>query len=73
MTKHYSVEEPALEQWFLVAVDDDGKAKEAVAKAANARDAVIEIIGAIPATRLAGWGVTDGEVRLVLPGEPITG
>jgi hypothetical protein len=31
----------------------------------------VEVIGTIPATRLASLGLTVGEVRLVLPGEPI--
>jgi hypothetical protein len=30
-------------------------------------------VGHIPATTLACWDMTDGEVRLVLPGEPIGG
>jgi hypothetical protein len=47
----------------------DDKAKDAVAKATNATDEIIEIVGHIPATTLASWGVTEGEVRLVLPGE----
>jgi hypothetical protein len=68
-----SAEDQALEQWFLVAIGDDDKAQDAVAKSANASDAVIEIVGHIPATALATWGMTDGEVRLVLPGEPIGG
>jgi hypothetical protein len=62
----------ALEQWFLVAVGDDEKAKEAVMKATNAPDEVVEIVGHIPATTLAGWGMTEGDIRLVLPGEPIS-
>jgi hypothetical protein len=45
----------------------DDKAKDAVAKATNATDEIIEIVGHIPATTLASWGVTEGEVRLVLP------
>jgi hypothetical protein len=49
------------------------KATDAVAKSANAADAVFEIVGHIPATTLASWGMTEGEVRLVLPGEPISG
>jgi len=73
LTKHVSAEDQALEQWFLVAVGDDARAKDAVAKSANASDAITEIVGHIPATTLAGWGMTDGEVRLVLPGEPISG
>lgn len=57
----------------MVAVGDDEKAKDAVSQATKATDEVIEIIGNIPATSLASWGLTDGEVRLVLPGEPISG
>ena len=33
LTKHVSAEDQALEQWFLVAVGDDDKAKDAVTKA----------------------------------------
>ena len=72
LTKHLGAEDGALEQWFLVAVGDDEKAKDAVAKATNASEQVVEIVGHIPATTLAGWGLTEGEVRLVLPGEPIS-
>ena len=72
LTKHLGAEDGGLEQWFLVAVGDDEKAKEAVTKAANATDEVVEIVGLIPATTLASWGLTEGEVRLVLPGEPIS-
>ncbi len=72
MTKHASVEDRSIEEWFLVIGDDD-KATGAVAKSANAADAVFEVIGHIPAATLASWGMTEGEVRLVLPGEPISG
>jgi hypothetical protein len=72
LTKHFGAEDQALEQWFLVAVGDDDKARDAVAKAANASEETTEIVGHIPATTLASWGMTDGEVRLVLPGEPIS-
>jgi len=61
-----------IEQWFLVAIGDDDKGTDAVAKSANAADAIFEIVGHIPATTLASWGMTEGEVRLVLPGEPIS-
>ena len=71
LTKHVSAEDQTVEQWFLIAVGGDNRAKDAVAKSANASDAVVEIVGHIPATTLASWGMTDGEVRLVLPGEPI--
>jgi hypothetical protein len=73
LTKHVSAEDQTVEQWFLVAVGDDERAKEALAKSANASDAVVEVVGHIPTTTLASWGMTDGEVRLVLPGEPIGG
>jgi hypothetical protein len=71
LTKHVAAEDQSLEQWFLVAIGDDEKAKDAVAKTAKGAEEVIEIIGNIPAANLASWGLTDGEVRLVLPGEPI--
>jgi hypothetical protein len=73
LTKHLAAEDGSLEQWFLVAIGDDDKAKEAVSKAANVSDEIVEIIGHIPAPTLASWGMTDGELRLVLPGEPISG
>ena len=73
LTKHASAEDRSIEQWFLVAVGDDDKATDAVAKSANAADAVVEIVGHIPAATLASWGMTEGEVRLVLPGEPTAG
>jgi hypothetical protein len=72
LTKHLAAEDRAVEQWFLVAIADDEKAKDAIAKTAKSADEVIEIVGNIPAASLASWGLTDGEVRLVLPGEPIT-
>jgi hypothetical protein len=64
LTKHVSAEDQAVEQWFLIALGDDDKAKDALAKSANTSDAVVEIVGHIPATTLASWGMTDGEVRL---------
>jgi hypothetical protein len=72
LTKHLAAEDQSLEQWFLVAIADNEKAKEAVAKTVKGADEVIEIVGNIPANNLASWGLTDGEVRLVLPGEPIS-
>ena len=70
MTKHLA-EDDFLEQWFLVAIADDEGAKIAVARTAKIEEAVIEVVGHIPPTTLAGWGMTEDEVRLVLPGEPI--
>jgi hypothetical protein len=71
LTKHLA-EEEFLEQWFLVAVGDDEGAKVAVARTTKIEDAVIEVVGHIPAATLAGWGMTEGDVRLVLPGAPIS-
>jgi hypothetical protein len=71
LTKHVSAEDQALEQWFLVAIGDDDKAKDAVTEATKAAEQIVEIVGHIPAATLASWGMTGGEVRLVLPGEPI--
>jgi hypothetical protein len=72
LSKHLAAEDRAVEQWFLVAIDDDEKAKETISKTAKGVNEVVEVIGNIPASRLANWGLTDGEVRLVLPGEPLT-
>ena len=71
LSKRHAAEEPGIEQWFLVAIGDDAKAKEAISSAAHGTDDVVEVAGTIPATRLASLGLTEGEVRLVLPGEPI--
>jgi hypothetical protein len=49
------------------------KPKDAVTKATNAPHEVIEIVVHIPAATLSRWGMTEGEVRLILPGEPIGG
>ena len=71
MIKHLADEDDWLEQWFLVALDSDESAKVVVGKTITVIDAVIEIVGHIPAPTLAEWGMTDGDVRLVLPGQPI--
>jgi hypothetical protein len=71
LTKRRAAEEPGIEQWFLVAIGDDAKAKEAISSAAHGTDDLVEIVGTIPATSLASLDLTEGEVRLVLPGEPI--
>jgi hypothetical protein len=73
LKKHVAVEERALEQWFLVAIGDDEKAKNAVSNTTKVTDDVVEVIGRITASDLARWGLTEGEVRLVLPGEPVGG
>jgi hypothetical protein len=73
LTKHHAAEELSLEQWFLVAIDDDERARDAVSKTTKATDEVIEVVGRIPASSVAEWGLTEGEVRLVLPGEPLGG
>ena len=73
LTKHVAAEDRSLEHWFRVAIGDDEKAKEAVSRYTKSTNDVIEVIGCIPAGNLASWGLTKGEVRLVLPGEPISG
>ena len=73
LTKHHAAEELSLEQWFLVAIDDDERARDAVSKTTKATDEVIEVVGRIPSSSVAEWGLTEGEVRLVLPGEPLGG
>jgi len=70
-TKH-ATDEPFVEQWFLVAIGDDDNAKGAVSKVTKAGEEVVEVVGRVPASNLASWGLTDGEVRLILPGEPIS-
>jgi hypothetical protein len=45
LTKHLGAQDATLEQWFLVAVGDDDKAKEAVTKTTNVTDEVVEIVG----------------------------
>jgi hypothetical protein len=72
LSKHLAAEDRAVEQWFLVAIGDDEKAKEAISRTAKGGNEVVEVIGNISASRLASWGLTDGEVRVVLPGEPIS-
>jgi hypothetical protein len=70
LSKHLAADDRAVEQWFLVAINE--KAKETIFKTAKDGNAVVEVIGNIPASRLASWGLTDGEIRLLLPGEPLT-
>ena len=73
LTKYVGAEGRPIEQWFLVAIGDDDKATGAVAKSANAADAVFEVIGPHPRRHPRQLGHDGGEVRLVLPGEPISG
>src|SRR4029079_12873963 len=47
--KYVSAEGRSIEQWFLVAIGEDDKATDAVAKSANAADAVFEVVGHITA------------------------
>ena len=42
-----------------------------VPKVIKAGEDVVEVVGRIPASNLASWGLTEGDVHLVLPGEPI--
>jgi hypothetical protein len=72
LSKHLAAEDRAVEQWFLVAIDDDEKAKETISKTTKGGNEIVEVIGIIPASRLASWGLKVGDVRVVLPGEPVT-
>jgi hypothetical protein len=56
----------------LVAIGDDEKTREMISRTAKGGNEIVEVIGNIPASRLASWGLTDGDIRVVLPGEPIT-
>jgi hypothetical protein len=60
-----------LEQWYLVAIDDDERAKKAVMKTTRATDEIVEVVGRVPASSVVNLGLTEGQVRLVLPGEPL--
>jgi len=53
LSKHLAADDRAVEQWFLVAVGDDEKAKEIISKTARAGNEIVEVIGNIPASRLA--------------------
>ena len=53
LSKHLAAEDRAVEQWFLLAVGDDEKAKEIISKTARAGNEIVEVIGNIPASRLA--------------------
>jgi len=70
LTKH-QFDYSTVEQWFLVGIDDDQKAIEAVSKRERSADEIVEIVGHITPTIAAEWNLRTGEVRLVLPGEPI--
>ena len=72
LSKHLAAEDRVVEQWFLVAIGDDEKAREMSSRTAKSGNEIGEVIGNIPASRLASWGLTDGDIRVVLPGEPIT-
>ena len=54
-----------------MAIGDDEKAREMISRTAKGGNEIVEVIGNIPASRLASWGLTDGDIRVVLPGEPI--
>ena len=61
MSKRHAAEEPGIEQWFLVAIGDDAKAKEAISSAAHGTDDLVEVVGTIPATSLASLGLTEAK------------
>jgi hypothetical protein len=71
LSKHLAAEDRVVEQGFLEAIGDDEKAREMISRTAKSGNEIVEVIGNIPASRLASWGLTDGDIRVVLPGEPI--
>jgi hypothetical protein len=42
LTKHLSAEDRSVEQWFLVAIGDDDKAKDAVIRSTNASEELLK-------------------------------
>ncbi|MBK5199111.1 MAG: hypothetical protein JJE37_12670 [Methyloceanibacter sp.] len=70
LTKH-SADSQFVEQWFLVGIDDDERAIEAVSMREPSEDKVVEVVGVITPPVSSKCRLTAGEVRLVLPGEPI--
>ena len=60
LTKYVGAEGRPIEQWFLVAIGDDDKATGAVAKSANAADAVFEVVGHITAATSRQLGHDGG-------------
>jgi hypothetical protein len=70
LTKH-ELGSPSVEQWFLVGIDDDQRAIDAVSMRRRSEDEIVEVVGLITPALASQWGLSAGEVRLVLPGEPI--
>ena len=70
LTKHEAGDR-YIEQWFLVGVDDDEKALNALSKHTRSEEQVVEVAGIITTALASRWNLRAAEVRLVLPGEPI--
>jgi hypothetical protein len=72
LAKHLSAEDGSIEQWFLVAIGDDDKERCRHEGDKRIRRSCRDCEH-IRAATLSSWGMTEGEVRLVRPGEPIGG
>ena len=70
LTKHEAGDR-YIEQWFLVGVDDDEKALNALSKHTKSEEQVVEVAGIHNDRSRLSLELRAAEVRLVLPGEPI--
>ena len=48
LSKHLAAEDRAVEQWFLIAIGNDEKAKETISKTVKDGNAVVEVIAFQP-------------------------
>jgi hypothetical protein len=56
-----------LEQFFIVGIDDNCKAKEAVSASQEAAYLTMQIVGTIPPKMATNFGLRNDEVRRILP------
>ena len=58
-----------VDQWFILGIDDDEQAKQAIAKLqAYVR---VEIIGTLTPTVAARWNLRQGKIKPAASGKPI--
>ena len=56
-----------VEQFFIVGVDDNWKAKEAVSASQETACGTMQIVGKIPPKMAANFGLRNDEVRRIVP------
>ena len=56
-----------LEQFFIVGIDDNWKAKEAVSASQETAYETMQIVGKIPPKMAANFGLRNDEVRRIVP------